>query len=266
MLTIGQFSSVSHVSARMLRHYDIIGLLRPHHTDADSGYRYYDEKQLAVVSRIEALKAYGFTLREIKDLLLLPPSRQAQWIHEKRLDQHKKLVEIKRNLRRMEEELLQTEGTEMMHEKYDVIVMQMPPQKVFGIKKTISVAETHDLFKDLQEQCKRHGYRRTGPTQLTYLGEEFSYEDMAVEAQIQVEGEGEGIHVLPGGSYLATTHTGPYESVRYAYDAIAAYLASHPEYTVCGPAIERYIKDEETVKNPEELETGVLFPVCEKTP
>lgn len=28
------------------------------------------------------------------------------------------------------------------------------------------------------------------------------------------------------------------------------------------PAIERYIKDEAMVHDPEELETGVLFPVC----
>ena len=40
------------------------------------------------------------------------------------------------------------------------------------------------------------------------------------------------------------------------------WVAHHPEYKVCGPAIERYIKDEAMVHDPEELETGVLFPVC----
>ena len=58
------------------------------------------------------------------------------------------------------------------------------------------------------------------------------------------------------------THTGPYENIKYAYDALCGWVAHHPEYKVCGPAIERYIKDEAMVHDPEELETGVLFPVC----
>ena len=39
MLKIGDFSKLARVSIRMLRHYDEIGLLRPLHTDAASGYR-----------------------------------------------------------------------------------------------------------------------------------------------------------------------------------------------------------------------------------
>ena len=49
--------------------------------------------------------------------------------------------------------------------------------------------------------------------------------------------------------------------IRYAYDALTAWLAQNPDYQVCGPAIERYLKDERSVSSPEELETGVLFPV-----
>lgn len=40
MLTIGEFSRLSHVSPRMLRHYDALGLLRPE-TVGDNGYRYF---------------------------------------------------------------------------------------------------------------------------------------------------------------------------------------------------------------------------------
>ena len=49
MYTIGAFSKLSHVSARMLRHYDAIGLLRPAHVDPDTAYRYYDEAQLSTL-------------------------------------------------------------------------------------------------------------------------------------------------------------------------------------------------------------------------
>lgn len=41
MLKIGDFSKLSRVSIRMLRHYDELGVLRPVKIDPDSGYRYY---------------------------------------------------------------------------------------------------------------------------------------------------------------------------------------------------------------------------------
>ena len=56
MLKIGDFSKLSRVSIRMLRHYDDIGLLKPAEIDEFTGYRYYHEQQLFAVGRITALK------------------------------------------------------------------------------------------------------------------------------------------------------------------------------------------------------------------
>ena len=40
MLKIGDFSKLSRISIRMLRHYDEIGLLEPRLVDPATGYRY----------------------------------------------------------------------------------------------------------------------------------------------------------------------------------------------------------------------------------
>ncbi len=56
MLKIGEFSKLSRVSIRMLRHYDDIGLLKPAEIDTFTGYRYYHEEQLFVIGRITSLK------------------------------------------------------------------------------------------------------------------------------------------------------------------------------------------------------------------
>lgn len=108
---------------------------------------------------------------------------------------------------------------------------------------------------------ERRGIKRTGATQLIYLGKEFSYENMEVEAQAMVGQKGPDVKVVPAGRYAAVTHIGPYESVRYAHEAMGAWLKQHPEWKVVGPGMERYLKDEGMVSSPEELETGVLFPV-----
>ena len=69
MLKIGEFSKLSEVSIRMLRHYDEIDLLKPVKIDEFTGYRYYDEEQLYIMVRINSLKKMGFGLAAIKDIL-----------------------------------------------------------------------------------------------------------------------------------------------------------------------------------------------------
>ncbi|MGX1503236.1 UNVERIFIED_CONTAM: DNA-binding transcriptional MerR regulator [Streptomyces graminofaciens] len=69
MFTIGDFARHGRVSARMLRHYDAIGLLRPEHTDPFTGYRYYSAAQLATLNRVIALKDLGFTLQQVRRIL-----------------------------------------------------------------------------------------------------------------------------------------------------------------------------------------------------
>ena len=76
MLKIGDFSKLSRVSIRMLRHYDEIGLLAPGKVDAFTGYRYYGEEQLPTIYRINALKEMGFGLAEIREILLIYDDRE----------------------------------------------------------------------------------------------------------------------------------------------------------------------------------------------
>ena len=68
MLTIGEFSRLSRVTPRMLRHYDALGLLRPEMV-GDNGYRYYRQEQLSDLLRIQWLNSCGFPLKELGPLL-----------------------------------------------------------------------------------------------------------------------------------------------------------------------------------------------------
>ena len=69
LMKIGEFSKLSRVSVRMLRHYDEIGLLKPAETDPWTDYRYYRADQLPTMCRIAALKDIGFSLAEIAQML-----------------------------------------------------------------------------------------------------------------------------------------------------------------------------------------------------
>ncbi len=65
MLQIGEFSRLSRISVRMLRHYDQVGLLKPAEQDPETGYRRYTVAQLAEANRITALRDVGFPIRDI---------------------------------------------------------------------------------------------------------------------------------------------------------------------------------------------------------
>jgi len=69
MLKIGDFSKLSRISIRMLRHYDEIGLLMPENVAEYTGYRYYSESLLLQANRIHCLKDMGFSLSLISEIL-----------------------------------------------------------------------------------------------------------------------------------------------------------------------------------------------------
>src|SRR5215468_3319012 len=96
-LGIGDFSRMTHLSVKALRHYHDLGLLAPAEIDPGSGYRFYEPGQVRTAQVIRRLRELGMPLEEIREVLRAPdvPARQA------RLAAH---------LRRMESRLAQTES------------------------------------------------------------------------------------------------------------------------------------------------------------
>jgi len=74
MLRIGEFSRRGRVSVKALRHYEAIGLLKPSHVDAATGYRYYAADQLDDLHRLMVLRALGLSLERIRQVLQDDPS------------------------------------------------------------------------------------------------------------------------------------------------------------------------------------------------
>lgn len=100
MLKIGDFSKLSRISIRMLRHYDEIGILHPECVDDFTGYRYYSEAQLPLAGRIQALKNLGFGLSVIKEILAQYEDAGAmeQFLLVKRKELEEKSMEIRQNV------------------------------------------------------------------------------------------------------------------------------------------------------------------------
>ncbi|MFE9859900.1 MerR family transcriptional regulator [Streptomyces sp. NPDC005780] len=67
-MLIGEVAQRSGVSARMLRHYESLGLVRPSGRTG-SGYREYSGEDIRRIFHIESLRSLGLSLREVKRAL-----------------------------------------------------------------------------------------------------------------------------------------------------------------------------------------------------
>lgn len=71
MMNIGELSALTHVSIRMLRHYDRIGLLKPSHV-TEAGYRQYDQAAVERLHTILLFRELEFPLADIKRIIDAP--------------------------------------------------------------------------------------------------------------------------------------------------------------------------------------------------
>lgn len=77
LLKIGEVADFFQISVKAVRIYEKKGILVPAYIDPDSGYRYYTPDQLHQLAALLELKALGFSLDEIKDVMVGESSKEA---------------------------------------------------------------------------------------------------------------------------------------------------------------------------------------------
>jgi len=85
-MNIGQAASLSAVSAKMIRHYESLGLL-PKVPRTEAGYRQYDDASVHTLRFIRRARDLGFSIKEIETLLGLWRNRRRASADVKRIAQ-----------------------------------------------------------------------------------------------------------------------------------------------------------------------------------
>ena len=71
-LTIGEFSKMTYLSVKALRHYHDVGLLEPAEIDQSSGYRRYTADQVATAQAIRRFRDLDMPLDQVRAVLKAP--------------------------------------------------------------------------------------------------------------------------------------------------------------------------------------------------
>lgn len=269
MLKIGDFSKLSRVSIRMLRHYDEIGLLKPIWIDPESGYRYYGAEQLPIVGRIKALKEMGFGLAVIGEILPCYENRDALQQHlrckqaelealSQQTAYRLRLLETARNRLRKEDKTM----------NYDVTIKTFPRRYAATVRMIIpSYEQEGKLWNILMEETQPLCLLESTPCYCCAVFHDKEYREAQVDVEVQKDVKGsypDTEHVrfraLPEVTVACATFKGSYEQMAEVNAAVAAWIGDNG-YAFDGPMFTIYHVSPYETSNPDEFVTEVCCPV-----
>ena len=269
MFKIGEFSKLSRISIRMLRHYDEIGLLVPEETDPWTGYSRYAAAQLMTANRITALRGLGFSLAETAALLACWEDRTAM---ETRLLAQRAAVEasIQEALDRLR--LLDTTIERLRKDEkqmnYDVTIKTLPERQVASVRQILPCYDREgDLWHIFVRETALLHIQDGDPALCisVYHDGEYKEADVDVEIQKTVKGtspdtEHVKFKTIPPVTVASATFQGPYRQIGEVNQAVASWVEDNG-YAFDGLFFNIYHVSPHETRNPEEFVTEVCYPV-----
>lgn len=272
MLKIGDFSKLSRISIRMLRHYDEIGLLMPKTIDHFTSYRYYAEDQLPVAARIVALRDMGFGLSTIVEILKSydNPQALAEYLLVKQAEVQVEAEESKRRLLLLDTAIKQLRKDETAM-NYNVTVKTFPERYVASVRKVIPaynqegmlwgimMAETASLGMQAADNCY---------SLAMFHDDGYKESDVDVEVQMAVKGtykntENVVFKTEPAVEIASAIYKGSYDQLTAVNHAVASWVQDNG-YEFAGMMFCIYHVSPHDTKNPDDYVTEVCYSVKKK--
>lgn len=272
MLKIGDFSKLSRISIRMLRHYDELGLLVPKTTDSFTSYRYYAEDQLTIAGRIATLREMGFGLSAVSEILKSYGDAKAltEFLSVKRAEVQAQAEETSQRLLLLDTAIKRL-GKDETAMNYSVSVKTMPERYVASVRKIIPAYDQEGmLWGILMQETAALKMQHADPcnTLALFHDDGFKERDVDVEVQMTVKGsykntENVVFKTEPAVEYASATYKGSYEQTTAVNQAVAAWVQDNG-YEFGGMMFCIYHVSPHETQNPEEYVTEVCYSIQKK--
>ena len=270
MLSIGEFSNICKVSTKTLRYYAEIGLLEPSEVNPENGYRYYSIEQLEKMLFISRLKAYSFSLDEIKTILqteeMQGDNLYLAFIHKKK-EIEKQVHNFNQILTQLEEDISTIQqGKSIMSymEEIDVQLVDMPKMYLLSIRKTVQP----DDYPAEYIKCYEKLFKRIAVDKLTisaapmvlFHSAEYTPSGLDTEFAIPVQEYVTGTRDFCPGLCLKTIVQGSYYQLPSVY-AKQIEWAEKEGYRCTNALFEIYVTDPSQTTDEKDYITEVYYPV-----
>jgi DNA-binding transcriptional MerR regulator len=231
-LSIGDFSRMTYLSVKALRHYHDIGVLEPAEIDPSSGYRFYLPSQVGIAQMIRRLRDLGMPLDEVRTILQSP-------------DPQTRESTLVAHLRRMEEQLAETQQTVASLRT----LLQQRPSDGLAVERRVlaatpalaitehvpsaeAVAWWMDAYAVLHKALRSAGADRSGPDGALWPAEFFEDEAGEVTAFVPIADPATDltlparvrVAVIPEINAAVTLHDGPFSDLDRTYGALGTWV------------------------------------------
>ncbi len=267
-LSIGDFSRMTYLSVKALRHYHDVGVLDPAAIDPATGYRSYAPSQVGLAQMIRRLRELGMPLDEVRTIVQAPDARTRD-------------DTLVAHLRRVEDQLARTQQSvaslrvllQQPDEALDVVRRDIPLTPSLAIVERVraedAVAWWMEAFTLLHRAVSGSGLTRSGWDGALFPKEFFTEEQGDVAVFVPVtERLGDGGRTpdrvrpydVAAAQVAVLVHDGPFGDLDRTYGALGNWVLGRAT-GADGPIREYYLPTGE----PEDLlahKTEVCWPVA----
>lgn len=242
-ISIGDFSRMTQLPVKTLRHYHDVGLLKPHRVDPATGYRYYSNDQAPIAQVIRRLRDLGMPLADVRAVLVSAPADRNAL--------------ISGHLARLENQLAATRSAvESLR-----AILEAPARESRIEHRTVAdtaaaaitaTVDRDDLLPWWQGAVGELRATVHADPLLTVVGAPGALFDFDIFASdrggttvfIPIEGEVRRIGrvtpmTIPAAELAVISHRGPHDDVDLNYSALGEYATRH-EISIEGPLREYY--------------------------
>jgi DNA-binding transcriptional MerR regulator/effector-binding domain-containing protein len=263
-LTVGEFSRMTHLSVKTLRHYHQVGLLEPAQVNPDTGYRYYSQDQIPQAQVIRRLRDLEMPVAEVKAVLAAPdvPTRNSL---------------IASHLDSLETELGKIHAAvdslrSILESPKSAVTIEhrtTPPVPALGVGEIVDREDALTWWQgalgELRGVVRAQGLNVTAPSGGLYASELFQHGRGHATVFAPIEGEARAIgrvtpFVVPGAELTVLTHRGSLENIDISYGQLGSYVTTH-EISIEGPLREYYLVDANDAAEPHQWVTEICWPI-----
>jgi DNA-binding transcriptional MerR regulator len=244
LVSIGDFSRMTHLTIKALRFYHDAGILEPRAIDAATGYRRYDVSQVATAQVIKRLRELDMPVGDIRRVVHAP-------------DLETRNRAISEHLERMEQQLAQTRSAVSSLRgllqapapaAHAVTFRSVPAMPAIAISAELALADSFGwaggAFAELGQAVLAHGLEASGPPGALFYPELFQREQgeltlfvplttPVVDADAVASGRVRAIE-LPAAELAIITHAGDIAELDVTYGELGE-VVSRQAIGVDGP-------------------------------